>query len=777
MNEMVRIGTALPRVEDDRFLRGTGTYIDDICLDGMVHAALLRSPVAHARITQLDVTAARSAPGVLFVMTGEEWVTAGHGPIPTKSPVRKFIDGASFRAPDRHCLAYQTVRQTGEPMVLVVAETKQQALDALEAIEVDFDELPVATDNASAKSGDAVLWDIAPDNVCVDYQLGDKDGTDAAIASAAHAVKLDIVNSRVMAVAMEPRGCIGAYDPAEDRYTLWNSSQNIHANRDVFAEQILKISKDKLHHLAPDVGGGFGVKNSLYPEPALVLYASKAVGGRPVKWVSDRGESFLTDAHGRDQVSTVTLALDDDGTFKALKVESIGNIGAWCGTMGPFTPTAGSARTQGGPYAFPKMYFTAEAVFTNTSQTDPYRGAGRPEATFHVERIIDYAAQKLGKDPVALRRQNLIPVDALPYKTPMGLSIDSGNFAAVFDEAVKVSDYAGFAQRAADAKARGKRRGFAVTPYLECTGGAPKEEAKVTFSDEGLVTLDVGSQSTGMGHETAMAQILSDTLGLPMDAITYRQADTDLTAVGGGHGGSRGMEVGGNAVLAAGQQAAAKMKALAAHLLNSTDSDIALEDGAARDTKTGQSVTLKELVAASKDPARLPPGMEAGTLDADAIFEREIITIPNGVHAAEVEVDVETGEVAVIDFWAIDDFGKIINPLTCDGQVMGGIAQGLGQALLEQVVYDGETGQLLSGSLMDYCLPRADDVPPMHIYYYEDAPTSRNPLGVKGAGEAGCCGATPAIINAVIDALKEWNVAHIDMPLTPEKVWRAINGA
>ncbi len=776
-DRMVRIGEPVRRLEDDRFLRGVGQFIDDLMPEGAVHAALLRAPVAHARIKSLDVAPARSADGVLLVVTGAEWVAAGYGPIPTKSPIQAFRDGSPIRVPDRHCLAVDTVRQAGEPIAMVVAQTKAQAIDALELIEVDFEELPVVVEQGAARGNGAItLWDIAPDNVCVDFELGDKDGVEAALQSADHVISLEMRNSRVTAVAMEPRGCVGQYDPAEDKYTLWNSSQNIHANRDVFAEQILNIPKEKLHHLAPDVGGGFGVKNSLYNEPALVLHASKMLGGRPVKWVSDRGESFLTDAHGRDQVSTVTLALDNDGTFKALKVESVGNVGAWCGTMGPFTPTAGSARTQGGPYHFPALYYGAEAVFTNTSQTDPYRGAGRPEASFHVERIIEHAARKLGRDPIDLRRQNLIPPTALPHTTPMGLSIDSGNFPAVFDETLKVADYAGFADRAAAAKANGRRRGFAVAPYLECTGGAPKEEAKITFGDGGQVTLDVGSQSTGMGHETALSQILSDTIGVPLDAITYRQADTALTEIGGGHGGSRGMEVGGNAVLEAGQQAAAKLKAIAAHLLNSTPDDIALGDGMARDTKTEQAVMLADIVAASNDPSRLPPGIEPNALDVDATFARDIITIPNGVHAAEVEVDVETGEVAVVGFWAIDDFGTIINPLTCDGQVMGGIAQGLGQALLEQVVYDEGSGQLLTGSLMDYCLPRADDMPPMHIFYYEEAPTTRNPLGVKGAGEAGCCGATPAIINAVLDALKEWDVAHIDMPVTPEKVWRAMNG-
>ncbi|MEM9029119.1 MAG: xanthine dehydrogenase family protein molybdopterin-binding subunit [Pseudomonadota bacterium] len=773
----VRIGESVLRVEDDRFLRGAGQYIDDLTPTNVAHAALLRSPMAHAKITHLDVAGARSAPGVLLIVTGAEWVACGYGPIPTKCAIRTLRDGSPIRIPDRHCLAVDDVHHAGEPIVLVVAETKAQALDALEMIEIDFEELPTVVEQKTARGhGEAVLWDIAPDNICLDYELGDRDGVAAALENADQVITLEMRNSRVTAVAMEPRGCVGMYEPANDSYTLWNSSQNIHANRDVFAEQILCVPKDKLRHVAPDVGGGFGVKNALYAEPALLLHASRLLDGRPVKWVGDRSESFLSDVHGRDQVSTVTLALDADGTFQALKVANIGNVGAWCGTMGPFTPTAGSARTQGGPYAFPVLYYSAEAVFTNTSQTDPYRGAGRPEASFHIERVIDFAARKLGLDRIELRRKNLIPTDALPWKTSMGLSIDSGNFPVVFDQALQLADYAGFSERAAQARARGRRRGFGLAPYLECTGGAPKEEAKVTFDTDGTVTLDVGSHSTGMGHETAHAQILSDQLGIALDRIRFRQADTALTETGGGHGGSRGMEVGGNAVLAAAEQAATHLRTLAAHLLNSTPNDIELVDTSARDTKTGQAVSLAELATAASDPSRLPPGGESGFLNAHATFAREIITIPNGVHAAEVEIDPDTGVVEVIGFWAIDDFGKIINPMTCDGQVMGGIAQGIGQALLEEVVYDPDSGQLLTGSLMDYCLPRADDMPPMDVRYYEDAPTHRNPLGVKGAGEAGCCGATPAVVNAVLDALSEWDVDHIDMPLTPEKIWRAVHG-
>jgi carbon-monoxide dehydrogenase large subunit len=480
----------------------------------------------------------------------------------------------------------------------------------------------------------------------------------------------------------------------------------------------------------------------------------------------------------------VSLALAKDGTFLALRVESVGNLGAWCGTIGPFTPTLGTARTQGGPYAFPALLYSSRAAFTNTGQTDPYRGAGRPEATFHVERIVEHAARTLGFDRVELRRKNLIPSGALPWKTPMGLAIDSGNFAGLLERTLELADYAGFPERAAEAKARGLRRGIAVAPYLECTGGAPKEEAKVTFGAGGRVTLAVGSHSTGMGHETSLAQVLAGKLGLPLDAIVFQQADTDATKTGGGHGGSRGLEVGGNAVLKAADEIVAKGRAIAAHLLNSRVEDIehaiGHDGGRFSDVKTGQSLTLAEAAAAAADASRLPPGMApgptGGALDTTAVYERGAITIPNGCHAAEVEVDPETGVVTVVGFWAVDDFGTIVNPMLADGQVMGGVAQGLGQALLEEMVYDSDTSQPLTGSLMDYCLPRADNIPSMVVEYDESAPTQRNPLGVKGAGEAGCCGAPAAIVNAVLDALAEYGVTHIDMPLTPRKVWRAIHG-
>jgi carbon-monoxide dehydrogenase large subunit len=771
------LSASVRRLEDRRFITGTGAFIDDVNLPDQSYAAILRSSRAHARINSMDADKARTAPGVLLVMTGKDWISAGHGPIPTKSVVRTKRDGSPFNEPKRHCLAVDTVHHVGEPVALVVAETRTQAEEALELIDVDYDDLPAVTHQRPAlEAGAPQIWTNAPGNLCLDYELGNKDEVDQAFASADHVVSLDVINNRVTGVPMEPRGALAVYDKASDTYTLWNASQNIHANREIIADKILNIPGVRVRHVAPDVGGGFGAKNSIYPEPSLLLHATKQVG-RPVKWVATRSEAFLSDTHGRDQASKVSLALSKDGTFLALKVETVGNLGAWCGTIGPFTPTQGSARTQGGPYAIKAMLYSAKAAFTNTPQTDPYRGAGRPEASFHVERIIEYAARTLGFDRVQLRRKNLIQRSTLPWKTPMGLSIDSGNFVGLLDRALQLADYDGFPQRAAEAKARGMRRGIAVAPYLECTGGAPKEEARVTFAADGTITLDVGSHSTGMGHETALPQILAARLGVPIDSIRFRQADTVLTKTGGGHGGSRGLEVGGNAVAKAADEVAARARIIAAHLLNSRTEDIEHTQGRFNDVKTGQSLAISEIVAAAADASRLPAGMGAGALDVETTYEREAITVPNGCHAAEVEVDPETGVVKVIGFWAVDDFGKIVNPMLADGQVMGGVVQGLGQALLEEIVYDETSGQPLTASLMDYALPRADHIPPLVVEYDESAPTSRNPLGVKGAGEAGCCGAPPAIVNAVLDALADYGVIHIDMPITPQKVWRAIHRA
>ena len=767
----VKIGESLRRVEDLRFLTGHGRYIDDINLDGQARAVVVRSPYAHATINSIDTSSVADMDGVLLVVTRDDWQREGFKPMPTKSGVKNNKDGTPLSQPDRHALAIDRVRYVGEPVALVVAETLQQAQDAAEALDVDYDELDAVTDPVKALApGAPQLWDDIPNNLCLDFELGDKDGTEKAFAEADHVVSLDVLNNRVTAVPIEPRGCIASYDAAEDKYTLYNASQNVHANRDTFAE-VLNIDPAKLDHIAPDVGGGFGAKNSGYPEPPLCLYAAKRLG-RPVKWINSRSESFLSDTHGRGQSSRVELALKADGTFMALRTTTIGGIGAYAWTVGPFTPTGGSARTQGGPYNFPAMYYSGKAVLTNTAPMDPYRGAGRPEATFQTERIVEYAARKLGFDPIELRRKNLMPKEMLPHKTPMGLDVDSGDFPKLFEMTMDMVAKADQAALKAKAEAAGKKYGFAIAPYLECTGGGPKEHAGVTFNKDGSVELAVGTSSTGMGHETSLAQILAAALGLEMGRVKFVQSDTTATPLGGGHGGSRGMEVGGNAVKQAADEIIELAKPIAARLLQSETEEVDFEDGT---FKAGaSSVSMSDVIEASQDADKLPEGMEPGCLNHSSVFERGIISIPNGVHAAAVAVDTDTGTVEFLGYWVMDDFGTIINPMLADGQVMGGVAQGIGQAFLENIVYDADTGQLVTGSLMDYGLPHADEIPNMEIGYYEGEPTKKNPLGVKGAGEAGCVGACPAGVNAVLDALKDDGVTHIDMPLTPQKVWKAI---
>jgi len=774
--QQVEIGQPVPRREDQRFLTGKGTYIDDINLEGQAYAGVLRSPHAHARIVSIDASDALAMDGVLLVVTGEDWKAAGYGTLPTRGAVKTKIDGTPLNEPPRHCIAIDRVRFVGEEVALVVAETPQLVRDATETIMVDYDPLDAVVDAVAATGeGAPQLWDDIPGNFCVDFELGNKEDVEKALAEADHVITLAVINNRVTAVPMEPRGAVAAYDAETDSFTLHNASQNIHANRGIYAEQVLHVDPGKIHHIAPDVGGGFGAKNGVYGEAGLLLHASRELK-RPVKWINDRAESFLSDTHGRGQSSVVTIALDSDGTFRALKTDTVGGIGAFCATVGPFTPTGGSARTQGGPYRFPAMYYKGKAVFTNTALMDPYRGAGRPEASFQTERIIEYAARKIGMDPVEIRRKNLMTPDELPLKTPMGLDVDCGDFPLLFERTLEMSGRGGFADRVAASEAKGLKRGFAIAPYLECTGGGPKEHTSVVFNRDGSVTLSTGAHSTGMGIETSMSQILAAQLGIDIADVEFVQADTDATPLGGGHGGSRNMEVGGSSVLQATEEIIAKGKQVAADAFGIDPAEVQFEDGRFFQAETNHAMTVREVIEAAFDG-----GGEGGSggngLNTETVFTREIISIPNGCHAAEVEVDPQTGVVRIDGYWVMDDFGTVINPMLADGQVMGGVAQGIGQALMENIVYDPESGQLLTGSLVDYALPRAEDIPNMEIGYYEGAPTKKNPLGVKGSGEAGCVGAPPAVVNAVLDALKDFGVDDIEMPMTPERIWRAIKDA
>ena len=769
--ERYGVGQPIRRKEDRRFLTGAGKYIDDVSTPDMAHLFILRSPYAHAHIESIDTQAAAAAPGVLAVLTGADWVADGLGGIPTRTAA-KNSDGSPLPTPERQGLVASRARFVGDAVAAVIAQSPQAARDAAESIDVAYRPLATVVTAGEALAPDAPLvWDDIPGNLCVRFEVGDAAAVDDAIADADHVVSMFVDNQRVTAAPIEPRGAIAHYEHAEDRLVLAFASQNVHANRNQLAEEVLHIPADRLRALAYDVGGGFGAKNPLYPEHALVLWAARRVE-RPVKWISDRSESFLCDAHGRDQQSQVTLALNAQGDFLALRVDSVGSVGPYLLSVGPFTCTAGSARTQGGPYRIPALHFHARAAFTNTAPTDPYRGAGRPEATYHIERIIDQAAAELGMDRVALRRRNLLAGDELPYTTGTGSRIDCGDFGTVLDRTIALADWQGFEARAREARTRGRRRGIGICCYLECSGGGPKEHAALRFSSDGRVTVAVGSHSTGMGHETVMAQIVAARLGLPLDAIDFLQADTDATPIGGGHGGSRGLEMGGSAVVRVADRVLEKATIVAAHLLEAATLDVEFDAGQFRVAGTDHAVGMQEVIRASFDAARRPDDIDA--LDDALDYERSGITYPNGCHIAEVEVDPETGSVRLMNYSVVDDFGTIVNPLTYAGQVMGGTAQGVGQALMEHIVYEHDGGQLLSGSFMDYALPRAADLPDMRIEFFEAAPSPENPLGVKGAGEAGCCGALPAVVGAVTHALEEYGVRHVDMPLSPEKLWRAI---
>ncbi len=770
--EQYGVGQPIRRKEDQRFLSGAGKYIDDVSMPGMAHLFILRSPYAHAHIDSVDTQAAAAAPGVLAVLTGADWVADGLGGIPTRTAA-KNSDDSPVPTPERQGLVASRARFVGDAVAAVVAESAQAARDAAELIDVEYRPLAAVVSAEQALAPDAPLvWEDVPGNLCVRFEVGDAGAVDDAIANAAHVVSMFVDNQRVTAAPIETRGAIAHYDQAGDRFVLAFASQNVHANRNQLAEQVFHIPTDRLRALAYDVGGGFGAKNPLYPEHALVLWAARRTE-RPVKWINDRSESFLSDAHGRDQQSHVTLALNTQGDFLALRVDSVGSVGPYLLSVGPFTCTAGSARTQGGPYRIPALHFHARAAFTNTAPTDPYRGAGRPEASYHIERIIDVAASELGMDRVALRRRNLLASEELPYTTGAGSRIDCGDFEAILDRTIALADWQGFEARASEARARGRRRGIGICTYLECSGGGPKEHAALRFSSDGRVTVAVGSHSTGMSHETVMAQILAARLGLPLDAIDFLQGDTDATPIGGGHGGSRGLEMGGSAVVRVADRVLEKATSIAAHLLEAAAVDVEFDAGQFRVAGTDHAVGMQEVIRASFDGSRRPDDIDA--LDDAVDYERSGITYPNGCHIAEVEVDPETGTVDLVNYSIVDDFGTIVNPLTCAGQVMGGTAQGVGQALMEKIVYEDDGGQLLSGTFMDYAVPRAADMPDMHIEFFQEAPSTENPLGAKGAGEAGCCGALPAVVGAVVHALEEYGVRHLDMPLTPEKLWRAVS--
>ncbi len=769
-----RFGKPPRRVEDKRFLTGTGTYVDDIGLPGMAHGAVLRSPHAHARILSIDAAPARAAPGVLAVYTAADLAAAGLGAIETRTALRNR-DGTPLARPARPVLAAGRARFAGDAVAFVVAGSAAAARDAVELIAVDYEPLAaVAGPRAALEPGAPLVWDGVAGNLCLDFEAGDGDAVDAAFAAAAHVTRIEILNQRVTAVPLEPRGAVGEYDPAAGSFTLTASTQNVHVLRDQLAAEIFGVPAEDVRVRAVDVGGGFGVKNSLYPEYPLVLFAARELG-RPVKWIADRSESFLSDNDGRDQWSEVSLALDERHRFLALRVLSVGDAGAYLASNGAAVPTAGTVRTVGGHYRIGARHFRSKVAFTHTSPTDPYRGAGRPEATYQIERVIDAAAGELGLDRVELRRLNVVRPRDLPYDNGLGHTFDAGDFPEVLDRALKLTAWPETGRGAAPGGPE-PLRGIGMSFWLAPTGGPSREYAALRFAEDGSAVLTVGSQSTGMGHETALPQLAAVWLGIPHGAVAYRQGDTALAPFGGGHSGSRTLGMAGSALRVVADRVIGKVLPVAAHLLEAAPADVRFAGGGFVVAGTDRRVAMTDAIRAAFDPARRPDGFE-GPLDDEEIYERPWISYPNGCHVAEVEVDPGTGAVAVVGYAAVEDAGPLVNPPAAEGQIMGGVAQGIGQAVAESVAHEPGGGQLLTGSLMDYGLPRAGDLPDMRIRFFEDAPSTNNLLGVKGVGEAGCVGAPPAVVNAVLDALRPLGVRGLDMPLTPERVWRAIRAA
>jgi carbon-monoxide dehydrogenase large subunit len=767
------IGQPVKRFEDKRLLTGNGHFQNDNNLHGQAYAYVLRSPHAHARIRKLDLSVAQTAPGVALILTGDDLVEAKLGVMGVPFQ-RKRPDGSPMFARAFLGLAQGTVRYVGEPVAFVVAETLAQAKDAAELIDIDYEALPSVTNTAEAAEGRIAVWPECPDNISNVFETGNKAATEAAFAKAAHIVKRRYVISRVYAHFMEPRGAIGLWDPGEDRFTLYADVQYPHRVRQALATRIFKIPESRIRVIAGDVGGGFGTKGWQYPEHRLVLLAARKLR-RPVKWSCERSEAIQADEHARDNISDAHLALDEHGRFLGLKVTTLANVGAYISSERNLLASFSNVGTLTGVYDIPAAHVSVLAVMSNTNGTAPYRGAGRPEATYVIERLIDDAARELNFDPVELRTRNLISAAAMPYKTALNLNYDCGDFRANQEKALAQADWAGFAARRAEARARGKLRGIGIANPIEKAAGPGQEFAEIRFHPSGNATLLMGSKNQGQGHETTFKQVLNEKLGLDPATVQYLDGDTDRVAFGIGTNGSRSTVIGGSALWMAADKVIAKGKRIAAHLLEVAEDDIAFADGNFSVAGTDRRVTIADVAKASFQAGRLPPGLEGGLYETGT-FAPEDNTYPNGSHVCEVEIDPDTGALEIVRYVVVDDVGTVVNPIGLKGQIHGGVVQGLGQALMEQVVYDRESGQNLTGSFMDYSMPRADTVPRIEITS-NPVPTKRNPLGAKGAGEAGTVGALPAIVNAVVDALAPLGVKDLDMPATSERIWKAIQGA
>ena len=775
------IGKPLRRREDERFLTGAGQYTDDVTLHGQTYAVFLRSPYAHARIRSIDTTAARQAPGVVAIFTGADIAASKIGGLPCGWLIHSK-DGTPMKEPAHPILAHDKVRHVGDQVALVVAESVLQAKDAAELIEVDYDELPAVINISRADGAASSVHDDVPGNVCYDWGHGNKDAVDAAFAVAAKVSALEFVNNRLIPNAMEPRAANASYTRHDESYTLYVSNQNPHVERLLMCAFVLGIPESKMRVIAPDVGGGFGSKIFLYAEETALVWASKRVG-RPIKWTADRSEAFLSDAHGRDHATQVELAMDAQGNFLAMRVKTIANMGAYLSTFASSVPTILYATLLAGQYKTPAIYAEVKAVFTNTAPVDAYRGAGRPEATYVVERIVETAARDMGMAPDAIRRQNFITT--FPYPTPVGLTYDIGDYSAHLDKAIALADVAGFPARKAASEAAGKKRGLGYSCYIEACGLAPSniagalgaraglfEAGEVRVHPTGTVTVFTGSHSHGQGHETTFAQVVAGRLGIPVENVEIVHGDTGRIPFGMGTYGSRSLSVGGTAIVKAVDKVIAKGKKIAAHLLEAADTDIEFDNGEFRVAGTDRKIPFGSVALTAYVPHNYPLDKLEPGLNENAFYAPTNFTYPSGTYVCEVEVDPETGKTRVERFTAVDDFGNIVNPMIVSGQVHGGLAQGLGQAMLEGCVYDEESGQLLTGSYQDYAMPRADDLPNFTVDHTV-TPCTHNPLGVKGCGEAGAIGSPPAFINALTDAL---GVRDIAMPATAERVWRAANG-
>ena len=774
------IGKSLQRREDVRFLTGAGQYTDDVLLPGQTHGVFLRSPYAHARIKSIDTGKASKAMGVIAIFTGADLAEAKVGGLPCGWLIHSK-DGSPMKEPAHPVLAQGKVRHVGDQVALVVAETAWQAKDACELIDVDYDELPPVIDISGADKAASSVHDDVPNNVCYDWGHGNKDAVDAAFKQAAKVSTLEFVNNRLIPNAMEPRAANAQYTRHDESYTLYVANQNPHVERLLMSAFVLGLPESKVRVIAPDVGGGFGSKIFLYAEETALVWASKRVG-RPIKWTAERSESFLTDAHGRDHATKVELAMDAKGNFLALRVKTIANMGAYLSTFASSVPTILYATLLAGQYKTPAIYCEVKAVFTNTSPVDAYRGAGRPEATYVVERIVEQAARDMKMDPAAIRRQNFIT--EFPYATPVGLTYDTGNYAAHLDKALDMADVAGFPARKAASIAKGKLRGLGYSCYIEACGLAPSniagalgaraglfEAGEVRVHPTGTVTVFTGSHSHGQGHETTFAQVVAGKLGIPVENVEIVHGDTGRVPFGMGTYGSRSLSVGGTAIVKAVDKIIAKGKKIAAHLLEAADTDIEFENGEFKVAGTDRSVPFGSVALTAYVPHNYPLDKLEPGLNENAFYDPTNFTYPSGTYVCEVEVDPQTGRSHVERFTAVDDFGNLVNPMIVQGQVHGGLAQGLGQAMMEGCVYDKDSGQLLTGSYMDYTMPRADDLP-MFTVDHTVTPCTHNPLGVKGCGEAGAIGSPPAYMNALTDAL---GVKDLAMPATAERVWRAAN--